>query len=89
VTAAGHVARDLLIVEADVVDLLREPRLKDANPFYSRMSPDEALNLFMADTGRAIILSCGKERPCLFLDADAKCSNLSHSAECVRGHAGG
>lgn len=64
----------MLIVEADVVDLLREPRLKDADPYYAGMSSDEVLNLFMADTGRAIILACGDERPCPFLNSNAKCS---------------
>lgn len=70
----GACCKGLLIVEADVVDLLREPRLKDADPFYAGMTSDAVLNLFMADTGRAIILACGTERPCPFLSADAKCS---------------
>lgn len=70
----GACCKGLLIVEADVVDLLREPRLKGADPYYSGMSSDEVLNLFMADTGRAIILTCGTERPCPFLDAESKCT---------------
>lgn len=70
----GACCKGTLIVEADVVDLLREPRLKEGDSFYSGMSSDEVLKLFMEESGRAIILACGTELPCPFLNEDNKCS---------------
>jgi Fe-S-cluster containining protein len=61
-----------LIVEADELDLLREPRLIEADRFYQQMTVPQALHLLQNDVGRAIHLSCGQQ--CKFLGEDKKCS---------------
>lgn len=62
-----------LIVEADALDLLREPRLIELDPYYSQRTFDEALAI-LNEQGKAIILACGSARPCRFLGADQTCT---------------
>lgn len=61
-----------LIVEADEIDLLREPRLLEADRYYQQMTVPQVLQLFQTDVGRAIHLSCGQK--CKFLADDKRCS---------------
>ncbi len=63
-----------LIVEADELDVLREPRLIDADRHYAGKSVDEVIDELQSDVGKAIIIACGTARPCPFLDADNKCT---------------
>ncbi len=62
-----------LIVEADLLDLLREPRLLEAD-----RNPNQSLGDVRAkleEPGRCLILAAS--RPCLFLDGDKRCSIYS------------
>jgi len=60
-----------LIVEAEWVDVVREPRLKEADPFYRDRSIAEVLEL-LRDEMRVVTLAAG--RSCLFLAEDKSCS---------------
>jgi Fe-S-cluster containining protein len=55
-----------LIVEADDLDLLREPRLASADRDYAGMPIDEILQKLQEDTGYSLIIACCA--PCPFLD---------------------
>jgi Fe-S-cluster containining protein len=61
-----------LIVEADEIDVLREPRLIEADRYYQQMTVTQALHLLQADVGRAVHLSCGQK--CMFLGDDRRCT---------------
>ena len=61
-----------LIVEADDIDLMREPQLLYADrDFVANYGPDEALEALQEDFGRCLIIACGKQ--CVFLE-DNRCS---------------
>jgi Fe-S-cluster containining protein len=60
-----------LIIEADELDLLREPRLIEADSFFRGKSLDEALHE-LQEVGRCIVLAAGKR--CMFLQHDCRCS---------------
>jgi Fe-S-cluster containining protein len=60
-----------LLVQAEWLDMVREPRLKDADPYHRDRSVDEVLEL-LRDEMRVVTLSCGK--PCPFLGDDKSCS---------------
>lgn len=68
VCCQGH-----LIVEADSIDVLREPRLVEADPNYSRMSPEQVLEA-LEEPGRGLVIAIGTNRPCRFLGCDNRCS---------------
>ncbi len=75
-----------LIVEADQLDLLREPRLADADPHYRGKPVAEVLAL-LDDPGRCLVLAAA--RPCAFLDANNRCSIYpTHPNDCVAMQAG-
>lgn len=67
----GACCKGNLIVEAEELDLLREPRLIESDPHYAGKSAEEVLVQLQTDVGRAIILACS--RPCTFLGSDNKC----------------
>ncbi len=69
----GACCKGYLIVEADELDLLREPRLIEADPHYANKSVEQVLTQLQNDVGRALVIACGSDRPCRFLDADSKC----------------
>jgi Fe-S-cluster containining protein len=69
----GACCQGYLIVEADELDLLREPRLIEADPHYAGQPAKLVLQQLQEDVGRALILACGTARPCRFLGADKKC----------------
>ena len=74
-----------LIVEADDIDLMREPQLLYADrDFVANYGPEEAIEALQEDVGRCLIIACGK--PCYFLEEN-QCS-ISHPTECVRSDAG-
>jgi Fe-S-cluster containining protein len=70
----GACCRGTLIVEADDLDYLREPKLAQADPYYTSLKPQEVLDKLTAEFGTALIIACGQDRPCPFLSADATCS---------------
>lgn len=70
----GACCQGTLIVEADEIDLLREPRLAQGDPHYASLTPTEVLEKLTGDYGTALILACGQDRPCHFLGTDAKCT---------------
>lgn len=63
-----------LIVEADEVDVLREPRLLQADPHYAHLSVDAVVARFQEDFGLGILIACGPARPCPFLGRDKHCT---------------
>ena len=69
----GACCRGHLIVEADIIDVLREPRLIEADPYYSRLTPAEALAA-LEEPGRGLMIACGIDRPCRFLGTDNRCA---------------
>ena len=62
----GACCKGNLIVEADEIDVMREPRLIEADRHYA------PLGVLRNDMGRAVIISCGEA--CPFLGADNFCS---------------
>ena len=79
----GACCRGHLIVEADLIDLLREPRLFTADPRLAGFSLDEAVT-DLDDEGKVMLLACGTERPCPFLDGDNRCTIYpTRPNECV------
>ena len=67
----GACCRGHLIVEADDLDVLREPLLISADPEYAGRSPDDVVRELQSDVGYCIALACGA--PCPFL-VDNRCS---------------
>ena len=63
----GACCAGVLIVEADYLDALREPRLLDADVSGRRVALD------VLDDAHAVLLACGTERPCRFLGPDNLC----------------
>ncbi|MCH7725096.1 MAG: YkgJ family cysteine cluster protein [Planctomycetes bacterium] len=63
-----------LIVEADDLDLLREPRLIESDPHWAGKMSDRVLTELQNDFGKALVIACGANRPCTFLGADDRCS---------------
>ena len=70
----GACCRGFLIVEVDELDVLREPRLIEADPHYAEKSVEQVLNAFRDDTGLGLVIACGTDRPCRFLGVDSKCT---------------
>lgn len=67
----GACCKGYLIVEAYELDLLREPRLVSADPFYSHKTVAETLQL-LEDESRCLVIAAA--RPCIFLGTDNRCS---------------
>ena len=85
----GACCKGHLIVEADVLDILREPRLIDADPYYAGKLPREVVNMLETEPGRAVVIACGEDRPCRFLDGDNRCSIYpTRPNDCVAMQAG-
>lgn len=70
----GACCRGHLIVQADELDVLREPRLVEADPHFAGKPPDVVLTELQSDFGKALTIACGTNRPCKFLGDDNKCS---------------
>lgn len=67
----GACCRGTLIVEADEIDLLREPRLIESDPHWQGRTAEAVLHELQSEFGKAIIIACS--RPCKFLAADNQC----------------
>ena len=78
-----------LIVEADALDVMREPTLVTADPIMAGREPRDVIDELSSDFGRVLLLACGKGRPCTFLGADKLCSIYStRPSVCVALQAG-
>lgn len=76
-----------LIVEADHIDVMREPRLAQADPHYASLPMVDVLELLTNDVGRVVILACGN--PCDFLTSDNECEiHPTRPNDCVAMQAG-
>ena len=79
----GACCKGSLIVEVEDLDVVREPRLIDADPHYHGKSVEQVLVQFQTDIGRAVIIACGK--PCSFLGEDNHCSIYPTRPNCCVG----
>ena len=79
--------RHHLIVEAEDIDLMREPQLRYADrDLVANYNVEEALDALQKDVGRCLIIACGT--PCRFLE-DNRCSIYpTRPNDCVAMHAG-
>src|SRR5687768_8433697 len=68
----GACCKGNLIVEADEIDVMREPRLIQADRHYRELGVTKSLELLRTDVGRAVIISCGEA--CPFLGMYNACS---------------
>jgi Fe-S-cluster containining protein len=68
----GACCKGSLIVEGDELDLLREPRIIESDPYWRGRNANEVLHELRTDVGKAIILACS--RSCAFLGADNRCA---------------
>ena len=60
-----------MIVEAEELDMLREPRLIAADPHYAGQTLEEIVRCLRDDIGCCVIVACGA--PCPFL-TDNRCA---------------
>ena len=83
----GACCKGSLIVEADEIDVMREPRLIEADRHYAHLGVSKTIELLRTDIGRAVIISCGNS--CPFLGEDNLCSiHLTRPNVCVAFEAG-
>ena len=73
-----------LIVEADAIDVIREPKLIDADRFYRGKTLHEVVRL-LSEEGRALSVACGK---CSMLDGNVCSIYPTRPNECVAMEAG-
>jgi len=80
----GACCKGHLIVETDSLDVLREPRLIDADPHHRGKTVlrmvDEIENHF-----KAVLIACGADRPCPFLNAENHCGIYPTRPNCCVG----
>ncbi|MBI1902928.1 MAG: YkgJ family cysteine cluster protein [Planctomycetia bacterium] len=69
----GACCQGHLIVEAQLLDVIREPRLIQSDSHYAGLPIDEAMTL-LENPHRCLIIACGTPRPCAFLGADKCCT---------------
>jgi Fe-S-cluster containining protein len=75
-----------LIVQAELLDVLREPRLLEADRFYRDRSSEESMKL-LGDEMRVVTLACGQA--CPFLSEGKTCSIYpTRPNDCVAMQAG-
>ena len=64
----GACCGGVLIVEAEYLDALREPRLLKADASGRRVE------LSVLDDAHVVLLACGRDHPCRFRGADRLCA---------------
>ena len=67
----GACCKGMLIVEADDLDVLREPRLINGDPECCGKSVEQIVSEIQQQ-GKIVLLACGT--PCSFLGTDNRCS---------------
>ena len=70
----GACCQGHLIVQAEDLDLMREPRLAAADPHFAGKSVDEVMAELQEGFGKVITLACGTNHPCPFLSTDSQCT---------------
>ena len=70
----GACCKGTLIVEADDIDVMRQPRLVEADPHYAGQKAGEVIKRLQNEVGRNLLLACGTIRPCPFLGSENLCS---------------
>ena len=84
----GACCRGHLLVEAYQVDVLREPRLIEADLHRVGLSLDQVMD-DLAQEGRCLLIAGGTHHPCGFLGADNRCSiYATRPTDCVGMQAG-
>jgi len=78
----GACCKGYLIVETDALDVLREPRLIDADPHHRGKSVHQMV-AEIENEWKAVILACGG--PCEFLDSGNNCSIYPTRPNCCVG----
>jgi Fe-S-cluster containining protein len=66
----GACCKGTVIVEADYLDTRREPRSLNADVQSNRVSQRE----LEEDEGKIVLLACGLDKPCAFLDSGSRCA---------------
>ncbi len=85
----GACCQGHLIVETDIIDMLREPKLAEADPHYAGKSPAQVLEILHEEIGKAVVIACGTNRPCPFLNSECRCSIYpTRPNDCVAMQAG-
>jgi Fe-S-cluster containining protein len=69
----GACCRGTLIVDAEYLDVVREPRLLEADKNWHGKSFDSSLEE-LRDDMKVVLLPCGTDNPCRFLASDNRCS---------------
>ena len=67
----GACCKGGLIVEADALDLMREPRLIQSDQCYRDKSVEQVLTVLQSDM-HSLIVACSS--PCMFLGTGNRCS---------------
>jgi Fe-S-cluster containining protein len=67
----GACCKGILIVETDDLDILREPRLIDADPHHRGKSVAQVVSEIRNEM-KAVVIACGHS--CSFLAADNRCT---------------
>ena len=84
----GACCKGTLVVEADCLDFEREPKIKNADPYYRDKTIEETREL-LSDESRVILLAAGENRPCPMLDCNNRCTIYpSRPNNCVAMEAG-
>jgi Fe-S-cluster containining protein len=67
----GACCKGSLLIEADDLDVMREPRLIEADPHHAGKPVCQMVHEIQAEW-KAVLLACGS--PCAFLGADNACT---------------
>jgi len=67
----GACCKGSLLIEADDLDVLREPRLIEADPHHAGKPVQQIMHEIQTEW-KAVLLACGS--PCAFLGADNTCT---------------
>jgi Fe-S-cluster containining protein len=65
----GACCKGTVIVEADYLDVRREPRL-----IQLQVGPYRTTQRELEDDGKIVLLACGTDKPCPCLDAENRCT---------------
>ena len=80
----GACCRGSLIVEAETIDVMREPRLVEADPHYRGKRLSVVLQL-LEEERRCLVIGAGSARSCPFLGMDNCCSIYPTRPNCCVG----
>jgi Fe-S-cluster containining protein len=85
----GACCQGHLIVQAEDLDVLREPRLLEADPHYANKTADTAVAELQDDFFHVVMLACDSSHPCPFLGTANHCSIYpTRPNDCVAMQAG-